>query len=298
MGLVLLPIIAGFLFSTRLQTWTDRLISWGLYLLLVAMGLNIGLDPQIKGAIPVVGMQALVLCLISSLLSILAVVLYEKMFLIPKFGRVQRIRRSGLKKELYFIITVLICISAGLAAGNFIPAIPQRLADIFFTAALLVICTGIGSSMRQGLAQLLQIRGKLWLYALVPLCITVGSVLGGLLGGMILGINLVNSTAISGTMAFYSLGSVVITSQAGVNAGLTAFLSNLLRELLTFFAAPFLARYSYLAPLALGGASTMDTTLPVMKQCLPEEYTIMALYNGIVLSLVIPLLLAGLYSFS
>jgi uncharacterized membrane protein YbjE (DUF340 family) len=39
----------------------------------------------------------------------------------------------------------------------------------------------------------------------------------------------------------------------------------------------------------------MDVTLPVIKRSLPEEYTLLGIFNGVVLSVAVPLLLMLLY---
>ncbi|MEA1960957.1 MAG: LysO family transporter [Bacillota bacterium] len=85
------------------------------------------------------------------------------------------------------------------------------------------------------------------------------------------------------------------SQQAGFNIGLIAFLANLMREISTFVFGPMLVKYSCLAPIALGGASTMDTTLSVIKQISTEEITLLAFINGVILSFIVPALLFIIY---
>ena len=92
-------------------------------------------------------------------------------------------------------------------------------------------------------------------------------------------------------MTYYSLATAMITDRAGLNIGLIAFISNFMREILTFFFAPIIARYSNMAPIAMGATSTMDTTLTVMRESLPEKYTLVAFFNGVILSFIVPLVL-------
>jgi uncharacterized membrane protein YbjE (DUF340 family) len=46
-----------------------------------------------------------------------------------------------------------------------------------------------------------------------------------------------------------------------------------------------------MAPIALGAATTMDVTLTVMRESLPDKYTLIAFFNGVILSFIVPLIL-------
>ena len=66
-------------------------------------------------------------------------------------------------------------------------------------------------------------------------------------------------------------------------------MANIFREILTLFGAPFLARYfGKLAPICAGGATTMDVTLPVITQVCGKEWTVMAIFHGILMDFSVP----------
>jgi len=70
-----------------------------------------------------------------------------------------------------------------------------------------------------------------------------------------------------------------------------ALLSNIIREIATLLLAPLLARYlGRLAPVAAGGATAMDTTLPIIVQVSGEEYGVMAIVSGVLLTTAVPVL--------
>lgn len=297
MWLVAICVIIGYLLGKRLSFWSDRIIRVGLYILLIAMGMNLGNSDQILQAIPLLGAQALLYCAASSLVSILAVFIYERLFIRRFIRRRKPLERSGMGREALLIAIIAICIISGFISGHYWINMPANLPAVLFNLSLIVICTSIGVTIKTSLHFITSTK-KLWLYAMVPVMVTLGSVGGGLLAGLITGRNAVDSAAIGGTMVFYSFASVVITHQSGVDVGLLALLSNILREILTFAVVPFLSRYSELAAFGVGGASTMDVTLPVIKRSLPEEYTLLGIFNGVVLSVAVPLLLIFLYSMS
>jgi uncharacterized membrane protein YbjE (DUF340 family) len=294
MWLVAICVIIGFVLSKRLLRWSDRMIRVGLYILLIAMGMNLGRSEEIMRAIPILGAQALLYCLASSLVSVLAVFLYERLFIHRFIRRGKPRERSGLGREAFLIGIIALCVILGVLSGKYWITMPANLAGVLFNLSLVIICTAIGVTIRGSLHFITQTK-KIWLYAMVPVMVTIGSVAGGLLAGLFTGLDPVDSAAIGGTMVFYSFASVVITHQSGVDIGLLALLSNILREILTFAAVPFLSRFSELSAFGVGGASTMDVTLPVIKRSLPEEYTLLGIFNGVVLSVAVPLLLMLLY---
>lgn len=131
---------------------------------------------------------------------------------------------------------------------------------------------------------------------LLPASVIVGSLLGGLLAGWILGFNVFESLSLASGMGYYSLSSIMLSKTLGVQMGIYALAIDLSRELATFIATPLLARWSYLFPITIGGATVMDTTLPIITRFTSTTNAVLAIISGGVLSIVVPLLLQ-LFSF-
>ena len=69
--------------------------------------------------------------------------------------------------------------------------------------------------------------------------------------------------AIGAGFGYYSLSSIFITEYKGPELGTIALLSNIMREIITLLCTPLLVKYfGKLAPISVGGATTMDTTHP------------------------------------
>jgi uncharacterized membrane protein YbjE (DUF340 family) len=67
--------------------------------------------------------------------------------------------------------------------------------------------------------------------------------------------------AIGAGFGYYSLSSIFITEYKGPELGTIALLSNIMREITALLGAPLLVKYfGKLAPISVGGATTMDTT--------------------------------------
>jgi uncharacterized membrane protein YbjE (DUF340 family) len=124
----------------------------------------------------------------------------------------------------------------------------------------------------------------------VPLSVILGTGLGALAVGLLIR-NLTprELLAVGSGFGYYSLSSVIITQIRGPALGVVALLANITREILTLLLAPVLARYlGKLAPIAAGGATAMDTTLPVIIRFSGKEYALVAVFSGIVLTLLVP----------
>ena len=68
--------------------------------------------------------------------------------------------------------------------------------------------------------------------------------------------------AVGAGFGYYSLSSIFITEYKGPELGTIALLSNIMREIIALLCAPLLVKYfGKLAPISVGGATTMDTTL-------------------------------------
>lgn len=125
----------------------------------------------------------------------------------------------------------------------------------------------------------------------LPFLTIIGSMCGGVGATLLLGQSLNEMLAVSQGLAYYSLSSILITEKLGITLGTIALFSNVFRELLTLLLAPLLVKYlGPLAPIAAGGATTMDVTLPAILNASGKEYLVPAIYHGFVCDFSVPIL--------
>lgn len=125
----------------------------------------------------------------------------------------------------------------------------------------------------------------------LPFLTIIGSMCGGVVAALLLGQSLYEMLAVSQGLAYYSLSSILITEKLGITLGAIALFSNVFRELLTLLLAPLLVKYlGSLAPIAAGGATTMDVTLPAILNASGKEYLVPAIYHGFVCDFSVPIL--------
>jgi len=156
---------------------------------------------------------------------------------------------------------------------------------------LLMLLVGISIGMdTQVLCKVINIKIHT---LLVPLGNVVGSLIGvGLLSIFIPEISLMDSFAVGAGFGYYSLSSIMVTQLSGETLGVISLLVNIIREISTILLAPLLVRFfGKLAPIATGGATSMDTTLPIIVKNAGNKYAVVAVINGLILSILVPLLI-------
>ena len=128
----------------------------------------------------------------------------------------------------------------------------------------------------------------------VPAANFAGSLLGGVAVGMLLGVGFKDCLLISGGMGWYSFSSVVISAMYSTEIGTMSFIANVMREMLSFLLVPIAAKFTDLPCVSIGGASTMDSTLPVILKCTNTQIAVLGFINGLVITLIVPFLITAL----
>ena len=127
---------------------------------------------------------------------------------------------------------------------------------------------------------------------LLPVATIVGTLIGtALISTMLPGRSLTDCLAVGSGFGYYSLSSIFITEYRGAELGTIALLANICREILTLLCAPLLAKYfGKLAPISVGGATTMDTTLPIITRYSGESFIIVSIFHGFCVDFSVPFL--------
>ncbi len=124
---------------------------------------------------------------------------------------------------------------------------------------------------------------------LLPLTTTVGTFAGVAAASLFLAYSLADCLAVGAGFAYYSLSSIFITQYKGAELGTVALLSNILREILTLVGTPLLVRLlGPLAPISCGGASTMDTTLPIIARYAGRDWIFVSIVHAMILDFSVP----------
>lgn len=163
--------------------------------------------------------------------------------------------------------------------------------DVSFVAlALLMFCVGIGVGSDLGALRNLRTLDSRLL--LLPVVTIIGTLAGCLLLGLFLPRRSIPEVlAVGSGFGYYSLSSIFITQYKGAALGTVALLANISREIITLLGAPLLLKLAGpLAPISSGGATTMDTTLPIISNVSGKDFVILSIYHGFVVDFSVPFL--------
>ena len=191
-------------------------------------------------------------------------------------------------------LIILVFFAAGVllgiwgAQGGFIPAQAGGLSSYVLYLLMFLVGFGIGGDT----ASLKVLKESNLKIMTVPLAVIIGS-LGGaaLISSFLPDLDLQEVLAIGAGFGYYSLSSLFITELRGELPGTIALLSNIMREVFTLLMTPLLVRWAGpLGPIASGGATSMDTTLPIISLYSGKQFAVISLFSGIVLTVVVPFL--------
>lgn len=187
-------------------------------------------------------------------------------------------------------IIVITFFAAGIMCGlaGLIPSAITEGNVSFYALCALMFCVGMSIGCDADTFRKFTMLDKR-LMAL-PFLTIAGTLAGSVVADFFLSDrSLTECLAIGSGMGYYSLSSIFITEYKGAEAGTVALLANIMREIITLVAAPLLARYfGKLAPISAGGATSMDTTLPIITSAVGSEFAIVSIYHGFVTDFSVP----------
>ena len=171
--------------------------------------------------------------------------------------------------------------------------VPQDFLDSdvsYYALCALMFCVGISIGCDTSvLKSFRKVNPRLMF---LPVMTIVGTLAGCAAASLVLGHRqLTDCLAIGSGFGYYSLSSIFITEYRGPELGTIALLANICREILTLLCAPLLARYfGKLAPISVGGATSMDTTLPIITRASGEQFIVVSIFHGFCVDFSVPFL--------
>ena len=285
------------------------------WLLLLFLGLETGSDREVIGALPSIGLASAALSIGGVAGScILAWMLWKYMGgnvgeAVPEAG--QGARETGAGGDLqavsgldmgtgrrisvwsgmggslvilgFFTLGIILGL-AGLPAGQ---SIVHKLS--FWSLCILMAMVGMSVGGNPELVS--SIRSMNPRIALLPIATILGTYAGCIIVNLFLGHSIADVLAIGSGFGYYSLSSVLISSSRGPHLGSIALISNIIREVFTLLCAPVLARIAGpLAPISSGGATTADTTLPIISSCCGDKFVLISIFHGFAVDFTVPFL--------
>ena len=281
-------IIGGIVTGRLLVGWrlafVQRLITFIIWALLFLLGVEVGSDPAVVGSLATLGAAAFAIFALSVAGSVFAAWLLWRRIR----GRAVSADEGGDADEapvsawtaLKGSLVIVAFFVAGCVAGLFAPFDMTGSRMSAYVLYALMFCVGVTLGNDRTLAE--RVRRLDPRLALLPVATAVGTLAGAALAAPL---------AVGAGFGYYSLSSIFIADLRGPELATIALLCNVMREIFTLLAAPLVARWcGPLAAVSIGGATTFDTTLPVITQAAGRPYAVVSIFHGCALDFSVPFL--------
>ncbi|MCR5745622.1 MAG: lysine exporter LysO family protein [Bacteroidales bacterium] len=305
-GILLAGFLFGLLLKGRVKLPTSAITMASICLLLFILGLEIGGNEELLGNLPTMGLTALIVTVLAVLGSVVLARLFTKKDeMVSAADATETTSAEQPTGGLRDSLIIVGCFVAGVLVA-LVGWLPEDLPMGEITKwglYVLLVCVGFGLGMDEGFfasLKTLPVRSLL-----LPLVTIVGSLAGGLLAWWVVSLmhttapGLADTLAVTSGFGYYSLSSVLLDEARGPMIATIALASNLLRELLTLLTAPLLRRwFGPYAVIASGGATSMDTTLPVAVRYGGSRYAPVSIYHGFFLTVAVPFIVSFFISYA
>ena len=278
--------------------WVNHLIPGFLWLLLLVLGLEVGSNARVMDSLLTLGGESLLLAVGATLGSVLlAKALWQWVNRVEKRKNDHatenvEIDASSTLSALKGSAVIVAFFVMGVMLSRFGLVTMHPDANNIGFLALASLMTAVGLSIGSDpntMKRFATINRRL---ALLPLLTIAGTLAGSAIVSLVLPHRtLSDCMAVGSGMAYYSLSSIFITEYRGAELGTVALLSNIAREIIALLMAPLLVKwFGRLAAIAAGGATTMDTTLPVITRVSGKEMVVVSIFHGFITDFSVPFL--------
>lgn len=309
LGLLIFGIIVGMFLRGHNGKWVSAVVMATVCILLFVMGVRVGLNEEIIGAIKSTGVISAILFVLGTGTCIVFTWLFTKYVIDRKKSKDSAESEQDITEEAVSegggsgfkdSAIILGCFVLGLVL-----ALTRILPDAFYALDFesyadwvlyaMLLSVGINIGMGDSILALVKKvpRRVLWL----PLVALAGTWIGSVAAYLVIkalgyDLSLQQSSTINTAMGYYSLSSILTTKAWGATIGSICLLTNLMRELFTIVCAKPLGRvFGRFASTASGGATVTDTSLPIILKAEGNGILPAVLYFGIVINIAVPFLL-------
>ena len=288
--------------------WVEQAMNILVYLLVLLMGLRMGANKEIVDSLGTIGVQSLLVSVITITLSILGITLSRKILRMDRFGNVGDDRVSeGAKaaKEakanvagIKSTIIIGVDVAAGMTVGYFL--IYKKLgiqdefmikSDPYLTACLVLLIGTVGLNLGLDGTVFRNIKKAGAGIILFPIAAVAGSIIGGVIYGLITPLSIREGVAIASGFGWYTYAPNVILQAGYPVASAISFLHNVIREIAGIIGIPFIAqKIGYVEACAVPGVAAMDVCMPIVERSAREDTVVYSFGIGLLMCLSVPII--------
>ena len=267
-------------------------ITWLVYALLLFLGVEVGANDVLMSSLGSIGIAGIIIAVVSTLGSCVCAMLLGHWAGKEMSKGVETVNSSIEKSgsPLKSSMVILTFFVVGICLGYFRVFPDDNVRNMSYgVLCVMLFCVGFGLGRKP--AMLKRFSSLSPRLMLLPMATILGTVIACVLLSFFVNYSMASVLAIGSGFGYYSLSSILISQSIGTEAGTIALLCNIARELMVLLGAPLLLRlFGPLAPISAGGATTMDSTLPVIMRTLGEDFVLLSMFHGFLVDFSVPFL--------
>ena len=288
--LVLMPMFIGFAIPSnpKMTFIADKALSYLVFVILTVIGIELS---QVEG----LGSQVGEIALYVTVLAILTI--GAGLFGLMLFDRLKpwQAKKPVAKSKEHHVsirgsLVQVFCVVIGMVIGYFLPIDympPENTMTVLLMILILLVGIGLKGSGITLKEVLLNKRG-----VQMSIIFTLAVLIGGLVFAMIFtDVSWTQGLALSSGFGWYSLSAIIMTDAYGAIWGSVALFNDLIREFFALIFIPVFMRKYPSASVGLGGATSLDFTLPIIQQSGGLKVVPLAISFGFIINIVAPVLM-------
>ena len=288
--LVLMPMFIGFAIPSnpKMTFIADKALSYLVFVILTVIGIELS---QVEG----LGSQVGEIALYVTVLAILTI--GAGLFGLMLFDRLKpwQAKKPVAKSKEHHVsirgsLVQVFCVVIGMVIGYFLPIDympPENTMTVLLMILILLVGIGLKGSGITLKEVLLNKRG-----VQMSVIFTLAVLIGGLVFAMIFtDVSWTQGLALSSGFGWYSLSAIIMTDAYGAIWGSVALFNDLIREFFALLFIPVFMRKYPSAAVGLGGATSLDFTLPIIQQSGGLKVVPLAISFGFIINIVAPVLM-------
>lgn len=292
--LVLAPLFIGFVLPTHptLLHWSEKILGYLVYIILTLVGIELaqvaGLGEQVFN----IALYVLVLAVLTIVSGLAGLIIFDRLRPWHSNNRTQTLTHPiSFRGSLIQVA----CVAVGYVIGKLLPTYapsampPENSMTALLMLLILLVGIGLKGSGITLREVLLNKRG-----VQTSIIFTVSVLLSGMIFSVLFDeVSLTQGLALSSGFGWYSLSAIVMTDAYGAVWGSVALFNDLLREFTALLCIPLVMRRYPSAAVGLGGATSLDFTLPIIQQSGGLQVVPLAISFGFIINIVSPVLMVG-----
>lgn len=294
--LVLTPLFIGFAIPSnpKLTLITDKCLSYLVFIILTLIGIELS---QVHGLGSQIGEIALYVTALS-VLTIGTGLFGLKIFdtIKPWHAKTTTAKTNQHRVSIRGSLIQVICVVVGFGLGLILPEAlmpPEKTMTVLLMILILLVGIGLKGSGITLKEVLLNRRG-----VEMSVIFTLSVLVGGLMFAAIFSdVSWTKGLALASGFGWYSLSAIVMTDAYGAIWGSVALFNDLIREFFALIFIPVFMRHYPSASVGLGGATSLDFTLPIIQQSGGLTVVPLAISFGFIINIVAPVLMVVFSAF-